>query len=61
MRSVENLHQILNEDELLSEIGNIINEQINLPISDSRFDKGRYNDELQQAMYDDGIVQTSLD
>ena len=61
MRSVENLLQILNEDELLSEIGNIINEQINLPISDSRFDKGRYNDELQQAMYDDGIVQTSLD
>ena len=47
---------LFNMEGYLSEIANIMIEQINLPISDSRFDKGRYNDELQQAMYDDGIV-----
>lgn len=47
---------LFNMEGYLSEITNIMIEQINLPISDSRFDKGRYNDEIQQAMYDDGIV-----
>lgn len=60
-RQVEASLNLFNMEGYLSEITNIMIEQINLPISDSRFDKGRYNDELQQAMYDDGIVQTSLD
>ena len=60
-RQVEASLNLFNMEGYLSEIANIMIEQINLPISDSRFDKGRYNDELQQAMYDDGIVQTSLD
>ena len=55
------MRTLFNDDELIAEISKIMKEQMDLPISDSRFDKGRYNDELQQALYDDGIVQTSLD